>query len=79
MKIMGNSTLKMMALGLAKMALKLALVMANSARVWLYGCEAFDMGFANVSELGVVRNGKYGYLYHAPMPLIVGVEPRGSI
>jgi hypothetical protein len=35
MNMMGKSTLKMMALGLAKMALKLARVIASSARVWL--------------------------------------------
>ena len=37
MKMMGNSTLKKIALGLLKMALKLPRVIAHKARDWLYG------------------------------------------
>lgn len=40
MKIIGNNKLNTIAVGWAKMALKLALVMAQSAFDWLYG---FDM------------------------------------
>jgi hypothetical protein len=37
MKMRGNKILKMIALGLAKMALKLAFVIAHRALDWLYG------------------------------------------
>jgi hypothetical protein len=38
MKTMGKRILKTMALGLLKIALKLALVIAHKALGWLYGC-----------------------------------------
>ena len=42
MKMIGKSKLKTIAVGWANMALKLALVIAQRAFVWLYGCAIYE-------------------------------------